>query len=613
MAQITGVGFSNFRVFEKSTFFDLAPITVFTGTNSSGKSSVFKGLLLFQNNRENLLNLSFAGEDHKLGTFENSKNKSLVEPNLEFEFRFDRQLASGREVDTLFLGKYILTAEYKQSLLNFEGGVLNRYQIVLDDNGSSEKSYEDVLVDIEFIKDNYVFYFNLPYFFKKLKEEIMPIIEEEKDEINIHDSFEGNISFTGGKGKIVDYLPWITNLLPLVQVDYSPVSTEKLKEAIKGNSVSLTNNQLSNLVEQLNEVLFSKFSLFYKPLNFGLPYSDDTIVVSTFFDILKEYEKLISLRTFFYENVKAWELLALAGEKLDDIHKPLLEGVSLGQIINDQFILVCNKLIIPEIENLIFDFNKATKNIRYIEGVRANSQRLYTNQSQGTYFNQLLFEIGQKWASISADNLKFAAEISFVQKWIKIFGIADEIKIERVKGIATEVYFIKGQKKIDLIDLGYGVTQYLPILLHITHRFKFKTDIYDDNISEIYSNNGALLLIEEPESNLHPKLQSLLADFFIDVAKNFEVTLLIETHSEYLIRRLQVLTASGEAKPEDSVIYYLNGDRKSEDEKQVTKININTDGSLTDDFGPGFLDEATNWKLELMRLKNAKLHEVNLN
>ena len=47
MAHLTGFGLENFRVFKEEIFFDFAPITIFTGTNS-GKSSVNKALLLLK-------------------------------------------------------------------------------------------------------------------------------------------------------------------------------------------------------------------------------------------------------------------------------------------------------------------------------------------------------------------------------------------------------------------------------------------------------------------------------------------------------------------------------------------------------------------------------------
>ena len=52
MRNITSIGIENFRVFDKMTTFDLAPITLLTGANNTGKSSLLKILKLLQENQK---------------------------------------------------------------------------------------------------------------------------------------------------------------------------------------------------------------------------------------------------------------------------------------------------------------------------------------------------------------------------------------------------------------------------------------------------------------------------------------------------------------------------------------------------------------------------------
>jgi predicted ATPase len=93
---------------------------------------------------------------------------------------------------------------------------------------------------------------------------------------------------------------------------------------------------------------------------------------------------------------------------------------------------------------------------------------------------------------------------------------------------------------------------------------------------------------------------------FVEAISLFKIRLVVETHSEYLIRKLQYLVAKGDAKPESAVIYYFN---KPDDQnvrsgmtERVVKITINEDGHLSDDFGPGFIDEANNISISLFGL-----------
>ncbi|MFH1001495.1 MAG: DUF3696 domain-containing protein [Bacteroidota bacterium] len=117
-----------------------------------------------------------------------------------------------------------------------------------------------------------------------------------------------------------------------------------------------------------------------------------------------------------------------------------------------------------------------------------------------------------------------------------------------------------------------------------------------------------LILVEEPEAFLHPDWQSKLADFFVYCMKynvKNDVKFLIETHSEYLIRKLQYLTAKKEIKPEDSVIYYFNTpDNIPNGEKHVREMTIRDDGMMDDDFGEGFFDESTRLTIDLLNLQN---------
>jgi AAA15 family ATPase/GTPase len=84
MAQLTKLGIQNFRVFgsETMTEFDFAPITLLTGANNSGKSSVLKALSLLKNSFDkngNIEKLNFEGLD--LGTYEmnvNDKEKEMM-------------------------------------------------------------------------------------------------------------------------------------------------------------------------------------------------------------------------------------------------------------------------------------------------------------------------------------------------------------------------------------------------------------------------------------------------------------------------------------------------------------------------------------------------------
>ena len=117
------------------------------------------------------------------------------------------------------------------------------------------------------------------------------------------------------------------------------------------------------------------------------------------------------------------------------------------------------------------------------------------------------------------------------------------------------------------------------------------------SVREMFFGKGRLFIIEEPESNLHPNNQTKLADLFIDAAWKFGHQFLIETHSEYLVRKLQFYIASGKIKSEDVQIYYFDKDKNNE--MNIVSINILNDGSLSKPFSSGFFDESDRISLEL--------------
>ena len=112
--------------------------------------------------------------------------------------------------------------------------------------------------------------------------------------------------------------------------------------------------------------------------------------------------------------------------------------------------------------------------------------------------------------------------------------------------------------------------------------------------------------IEEPENHLHPAFQSKLADMLLDAYQNYNISFIVETHSEYLIRKLQTLVAKKQVSSKDISLYYLydpDESKRPNHVPQLKKIEIQEDGCLSEPFGSGFFDEADNLSMELLTIK----------
>lgn len=171
-----------------------------------------------------------------------------------------------------------------------------------------------------------------------------------------------------------------------------------------------------------------------------------------------------------------------------------------------------------------------------------------------------------------------------VEEWIDVFHLGSELRVESIaSGLCAPSLKQDGDWRY-LADLGSGTAQLLPLILRLAA--EDSTDV---------------LLLEEPESNLHPELQSRLADLLVEViGKGHQV--LVETHSEHLVRRLQYLVAQRRCEPDHASVLYIDARKDGEgDIPQVRPLSIDGEGQLSGSFGGEFFDDATDLMAQLFR------------
>lgn len=250
-----------------------------------------------------------------------------------------------------------------------------------------------------------------------------------------------------------------------------------------------------------------------------------------------------------------------------------------------------------DIQNLIHNtFIK--NNCTFVSSNRFTLNRTYSFEDRNDLTNQLK-EL--EYSDKEVKNTSF----EFINKWLKEFDIADELKLKSDEETGTfKIYLKQNKKNILLADYGLGTNQILPIIFSLSlHKYVYTNIVYEEQ-----SIISKTVIIEEPESNLHPSMQSKIAEMFVEAIEKFNVKIIAETHSEYLIRKLQYLVAKKESKinSDNVVIYYFykptNELVKSKKVKQVEKIVIDKFGRLSKEFGGGFFDEADNTALDLFLL-----------
>lgn len=263
------------------------------------------------------------------------------------------------------------------------------------------------------------------------------------------------------------------------------------------------------------------------------------------------------------------------------------------------------------------------KGPHFISAERINLKRLYTKDSNSE-FSILLFMLIKaidEYNSINSISKEYKP-YTFTKKWLgkDKFNVAEDIRIEPIEdGFGIKVILKKNGKDGLLADEGFGISKLISILLNIELLIIENQIRYLSVSSDIeylqFRNQFATIIIEEPESNLHPNFQAMFADLLVDAsiyAKNnsFEemgagpgfvgFAFIIETHSEYLIRQTQIIVKDNKFAAESNynpiVIYYI-------DKNQNThwKMEFREDGKFANNFGTGFLDAANKQIFELSR------------
>ena len=151
-----------------------------------------------------------------------------------------------------------------------------------------------------------------------------------------------------------------------------------------------------------------------------------------------------------------------------------------------------------------------------------------------------------------------------VGRWLKELGLIHSFSVEPLAengGIyQVRVQVSASSAKVLLTDVGFGVSQILPVLVLC-----------------YYVPEGSIILLEQPEIHLHPSVQSGLADVLIDAVRNRNVQIILESHSEHLLARLQRRIAEDKLKASDAALYFCD---MSNGASRLTSLQVDEYGNI---------------------------------
>ena len=225
------------------------------------------------------------------------------------------------------------------------------------------------------------------------------------------------------------------------------------------------------------------------------------------------------------------------------------------------------------VQNLNLQHETLFKSLFYLGPLRTKTDRLYswsgiTPASVGySGENTVAAILASHGRKISFGYKKANKPLErIVAESLKRMGLIEEFKINPISEQRQD-YEVKLRTKgskdwVDLPDVGFGISQVLPVLVQC-----------------FYAPPGSIILMEQPEIHLHPSAQSALADVMIDVinsrenGKDRNIQLIIETHSEHFLRRLQRRIAEN-AVPKEKVSAYFANITKTPAQLELLQIDI---------------------------------------
>lgn len=171
---------------------------------------------------------------------------------------------------------------------------------------------------------------------------------------------------------------------------------------------------------------------------------------------------------------------------------------------------------------------------------------------------------GENWLNILLRARSRDKLVLIVNEWLERLGYTLRIDWGK-QGFVHPLLKDKNGLEISLKDTGFGISQILPLLIQ-----GFSCD------------PGTILILEQPEIHLHPKAQAELGDMLIAIASR-GIRLIIETHSEHLLLRLQrrvaeeSLNKDALISPSDLAIYFIE---QKESESKIHYVELNNRGEF---------------------------------
>ena len=153
-----------------------------------------------------------------------------------------------------------------------------------------------------------------------------------------------------------------------------------------------------------------------------------------------------------------------------------------------------------------------------------------------------------------------------ISDWLREMNLAHTFILDRLvqqdgKDYDVRIQLKEDGPKIAFADMGYGLSQFLPVLVLC-----------------YYTPEGSTLILEQPGIHLHPKVQSQLADLMIEVVNERNLQILVESHSEHFLTRLQLRIAEEKITADQTALYFCENENGT---SKIKPLELDEFGNIT--------------------------------
>lgn len=230
--------------------------------------------------------------------------------------------------------------------------------------------------------------------------------------------------------------------------------------------------------------------------------------------------------------------------------------------------------------DLVFQLEKMLRSIYYVGPLREYPSRLYLWSGEipdhvgmrGDRAIEAILAAGDRHFNWIAKQ-KTKPLATLVAERLRAMGLIHDFAVKPLGQNRKEYeVLVKTRAKlpeVKLTDVGFGVSQVLPVI-----------------VESFYVPKNSIVIFEQPEIHLHPRVQADLADLFVDAVRaregavNRNCQFIIESHSEHFLRRLQRRIAEEAIDSKDVALYF---------------VDIGDDGATIAALGVDLFGNIKNW------------------